>query len=103
MKTDETDRFLRLERLLQKQYFDANEIYVGGSKERRRAEIAKGKSACSVSQCINVYLLRVRARLVDFNTLTCMYACLCMCALFACVGVFSDIHVNLHSFVFLLI
>ena len=42
MKTAETDRYLRLERLLQKPFFDETEVYLNNSsKESQREKIAQ--------------------------------------------------------------
>lgn len=44
MKAEDPERFLRLEQLLGKTYFDAREVYSGSTKDKRRAAIAHALS-----------------------------------------------------------
>ena len=44
MKADDPERYMRLEQQLSKTYFDAREVYGGGTKEKRRGTIAHALS-----------------------------------------------------------
>eukprot|EP00884_Botryococcus_braunii_P014280 jgi/Botrbrau1/22853/Bobra.0065s0012.1 len=44
MRKEEPDRYLRMEHLCQKTFFDIKEVYGGTSKEKRRAQIAHALS-----------------------------------------------------------
>lgn len=44
MKVDDGERYLRLEHLCGRTYFDAREVYGGGTKEKRRAAVAHALS-----------------------------------------------------------
>lgn len=40
MKRDDTERYMRLEHLCGRTYFDLREVYAGFSKEKRRGQVA---------------------------------------------------------------
>ena len=52
MKREQTDRFLRLEHLAKRNYFDENEVYTDGRrKEQRRADLAEGSGRFALLPC----------------------------------------------------